>query len=769
TLINSTDVMCFGNTTGNATVSVSGGVGSYTYSWVPSGGTGANASNLSAGTYTCQVTDANHCIGAASVLINQPAAALNVSTGILTNVSCNGGLNGSASLVVSGGTANYTYSWTPPSSNAAFISNVGAGTYTCTITDANACSTSASVTITEPPLLSASMNAPTDVSCNGGTNGSATLTAIGGTTGYTYSWTPSGGTGATANGLAAGTYTCTVTDANACTTSSTVSISEPAMLAASMGTPTDVSCNGGTNGSANISSTGGTSNYTYSWTPSGGTASAASNLAAGTYTCLVTDANACTTTATVSIGEPAAIAATSSATSALCGQSNGSASVNASGGSGTLTYSWSPVAGSLATLSVIPSGTYTCNVTDANGCSQVVYANVPNSNGPAVSLSQSTDVACFGNNSGNATVTVSGGVTPYTYSWDQAGGTAATASNLGAGTYTCQVSDANHCMGTVSVVINQPTAALSVSMGVPSNASCYGTSDGHVAVTVSGGTSAYTYSWSPAGGAMATASGLTAGTYTCSITDANGCSTSGNATIGQPSPVIVSVTSSSPSFCGGTADTLKASGAVTYLWSPAGGLNTTSGALVIDTAIANMTYTVTGTDGSGCVGSNSIPVVFYASPTIPIITESVGVLSTAATGVTYQWYLNGSIISGATGQTYTPSVSGNYLVEVTNGSGCSASSTAYAFTETGIISWVTAVNITVYPNPALGDVTFVITGGGVHTEIYLYDMLGKVIKAIPVITTRTTLFHDDLAEGVYLYRITSDQVVIGTGRLVLQK
>src|SRR5687767_3033656 len=176
--------------------------------------------------------------------------------GTPTHVLCNGG-TGSASVVASGGTPAYSYSWnTNPVKTTATATGLVAGTYIVTVTDANGCSKTASVTITQPSTLVATMNAPTHVLCNGGT-GSASVVASGGTPAYTYSWSPSGGTAASAAGLVAGTYTVTVTDANGCSKTASVTITQPATLVATMGTPTHAACNGVT-GSASVVASGGT-------------------------------------------------------------------------------------------------------------------------------------------------------------------------------------------------------------------------------------------------------------------------------------------------------------------------------------------------------------------------------------------------------------------------------------------------------------------------------------------------------------------------------
>ncbi|MCR4029588.1 MULTISPECIES: MBG domain-containing protein [Flavobacterium] len=295
-----TDVTCFGGSNGSLSVAVTGGSSGYTYLWAPSGGTSATATGLSAGIHTLTVTDSNGCTKTENYTITQPAALTPSIT--KTNVSCNGGSNGSATVSVTGGTGAYTYLWSPSGGTASTASGLSAGNYIVTIKDANLCQTTASVLIDQPDLLTATI-AKTDVTCHNTNNGTATVTANGGTGTYTYSWAPSGGTASTASGLAPGTYTAMITDTNGCFITKTVTISEPSQLIA-VTSKVDVSCKGGFNGTASIVATGGTGNYKYSWSPSGGTAATATGLSAGNYTVTVTDENSCSVTMPIIINEP---------------------------------------------------------------------------------------------------------------------------------------------------------------------------------------------------------------------------------------------------------------------------------------------------------------------------------------------------------------------------------------------------------------------------------------------------------------------------------
>ncbi|MBN8861270.1 MAG: SprB repeat-containing protein, partial [Sphingobacteriales bacterium] len=237
------NVSCSGGSNGSATVSASGGAAPYTYSWAPSGGTAATATGLAAGSYTVTITDNIGCTKTQTVNITQPAA---ITSSIVsqTNIACNGGSTGAATITASGGTGTLTYNWTPGNptgDGTASVSGLPAGTWTCTITDANSCTKTQSVTITQPSVITSSVSSQTNVSCNGGSNGSATITASGGTGPYIYSWAPSGGTAATATGLAAGPYTVTITDANACTKTQSVTITQPAVITSGVSSQTNVS------------------------------------------------------------------------------------------------------------------------------------------------------------------------------------------------------------------------------------------------------------------------------------------------------------------------------------------------------------------------------------------------------------------------------------------------------------------------------------------------------------------------------------------------
>ena len=210
--------------------------------------------------------------------------------------------------------------------------NLGAGYYTVTVTDANGCTNSDNVTITEPALISLTATS-TDLLCNGAANGTGHVSSSGGTPGFTFNWSPAGGTDSIANNLAGGNYIVTVTDVNGCTETTSINIAEPSALTTTPSS-TDITCQGAANGTVSVNAGGGTPNYTYAWSPSGGSGSSASGLSANTYTATITDANGCTITATSIVAEPAQVTAILSASGNVScnGAADGSATVTAGGG-----------------------------------------------------------------------------------------------------------------------------------------------------------------------------------------------------------------------------------------------------------------------------------------------------------------------------------------------------------------------------------------------------------------------------------------------------
>ncbi|MBS1585370.1 MAG: SprB repeat-containing protein, partial [Bacteroidetes bacterium] len=296
-----TDVNCNGGNDGTASVTPVNGTPPYSYLWLPGNQTTQSVSGLTAGSYTVRVVDATQDTVRDTIVIAEPPAL--AATTSQTNVNCNGGNDGTATVNVSGGSPGYTYSWTPTGGNNSTATNLPAGNYTCTITDAHNCTLQKTFTLTQAGAMTATTS-QVNILCNGASTGSASVNVSGGTVPYSYAWTPTGGNNATANNLAAGSYTCTITDAHNCNLQKTFTLTAPTPITATT-TQTNVSCNGAGDGTASVTASGGVAPYTYSWSPSGGTAASATGLAPATYTCTITDANNCTLQKTFTITQPA--------------------------------------------------------------------------------------------------------------------------------------------------------------------------------------------------------------------------------------------------------------------------------------------------------------------------------------------------------------------------------------------------------------------------------------------------------------------------------
>jgi hypothetical protein len=244
-----------------------------------------------------------------------------------------------------------------------------AGSYTVTVKDANGCSATATVKITQPNAIQAAAVATAPVNCNGGNDGVASSITYYGTPPYTYSWSPGGQTSSIANGLSAGSYTVHITDSHGCGLTSSVIISQPALIRDSLiaNSVVSVSCNGESNGVATIGAKGGTPPYTFAWS-NGQTTATASGLSAGSYTVAVSDSLGCvgTNSVTVTITQPSKLRDSIAAYS--CSNHLTSATAGVKGGVSPYTYSWSPAGGTKATATGLSNGVYTVTVTDKNGC-----------------------------------------------------------------------------------------------------------------------------------------------------------------------------------------------------------------------------------------------------------------------------------------------------------------------------------------------------------------------------------------------------------------
>jgi gliding motility-associated-like protein len=672
------DTICRGSS-GTVSAVGSGGQNPLTYTWTPNIGSGAGphlVNPTSTTIYTVTVRDAGGATATATtrVLVNNPPTLSTTKT----DTQC-GQCVGSATVTATGSNP-YNYVWTPGGATTQSISALCPGNYKVVVTDVNGCVDSTSVTVSasnSPTVTTTTTNA----TCPGICNGTATATSSGGQGTLTYTWAH-GPTGATVSNLCAGTvYTVTVSDASGCTNVATATLTEPVAIVLAT-TSANVSCPGACNGTANVNVTsGGTPNFSYSWntTPSQTTANA-TGLCTGTFIATVTDANGCTKTATVTITEPAPIVLSTTTTNVSCyGQCNGSANVSiTSGGTPNFSYSWNTTPPQTAANATgLCAGTYVATVTDANGCTATTSVTITQP-APIVLQTSGQSSGCAPN--GTASVTVTSGGTPgFTYIWNPSGQTTTTATGLSPGTYCVTVTDTKGCTEDTCVTLIPPaTFTLSTA---PTNVRCAGGSDGAADLTVTGGATPLTYSWSPGNFSTEDISNLTAGTYTVTVRDANGCLDTAMVTITEPPPITLTTSKTDPTCTtpgSATATAAGGTGTLTYLWSDGQTSSTANG-------LNAQSYTVTVTDANGCTKTASTDLSNPGLPKADFI-YSGGCLGTptvftnqssAGTGDNITAYLWDFGDSGTDAQqnpqhTYAAPCTYNVTLSITTGKGCTA-------------------------------------------------------------------------------------------------
>jgi len=564
-------VSCFGSNDGFISPSVIGGNGNYT-SYIWSGPIGNNSPDaatlfyLIAGTYTLTVTDSNGCSDSFTYVITQPQPVV-ISVLFTQNVSCNGANDGIISVDVTGGAPNYTFEWTDAQGinyTGTVLTNLPVGTYILTVTDANGCQAIQVVNITQPEPFNVSLFSPVqgqnplyNVPCVGDETASIITTIEGGVPVFDFTWTGTGINPNTLNqeNLGAGTYCISVTDAIGCVTDQCITITEPEFeldattVVSLFPSGFNISCFGACDGFIDVTPVGGTPGYTYVWQNSDGEDLGFSedllDICAATYGLAITDSNNCSVSLFFDLTQPDEIVATAdisdydnSGNVSCPDASDGSLTLDVSGGSGSFTIIWDPVQPDPLNLSGLSAGQYTATITDSYDCEVEAVFNLvdpqPLSFDPSI-----TNVTCNGLSNGAISANPSGGTGNYTITWDGLPNTTANLTGIEAGTYTINITDGNDCTLSQTFVVSQP---IELTAGaVTTDATC-GASDGAIDMTIGGGTGAYSISWNgPVSIPVNTEDpqNLPSGNYTATVTDANLCTTTINIQVDGPANIQV--------------------------------------------------------------------------------------------------------------------------------------------------------------------------------------------------------------------------------------
>jgi len=654
---------------GSASVSATGGTSPYSYAW-SNGSTGSSATGLLPGNYSVVVTDANGCTEEAEVEVGKEPCYLAL-TPSASNPKCFGGNDGSVGVTVSGNGGTYTYAWSTGAASSS-VSGLPSGIYTVTVTNDLRCSRVASVSINDPEPIIITLEV-TKISEQGAEDGSITANVSGGTGNYTYAWSD-GSNGTSISDLAPNTYSVVVTDDNGCSGSASATINPFVCPAITLsGQVQNPMCFGEENGSISVTVSGGDPPYTYSWSD-GSTASSLGNLGAGTYSLTVKDDKNCEVIASYTITNPPILETNTSSTNTACPIcSTGTASASAGGGTPPYSYEWgNNEEGS--SIGELPVGTYSVNVTDANGCTNSTTVDVQaDPCDISVDLSP-TNPTCPNASNGSISAIPSGNGTSYTYSWSTGSGEESI-SGLRAGAYSVEVTNNYGCKASASTSLSDPNP-LSIRLDVQ-DVSTRNRSDGSIAALVSGGTGNFTYLWSDeAASTGSSISGLAPGEYTVLVTDTNGCEQSASATVKDYvcPDLMLSASVANPACYGETgsitANASKGTSPYSYQWD-GGPASATYGGITAGL------YGVVVTDSKGCKASGSFELKEPAKLTANMGSKDVSMVGGmdgeawvnakgGSPNYTYSWNVSGS------GSNIIDLGVGSYSVTVIDNNGCKA-------------------------------------------------------------------------------------------------
>jgi gliding motility-associated-like protein len=715
---------CAGASDGAINLSAQGGSGAYNFSWNGPNGfasTDEDISNLEPGTYTVQVTDGNGCSLTQQATIIAPDALTASTVASSANgfgLSCNGGSDGEINLILTGGAGPFSTAWSGPNgfnSNAASISGLSAGDYSVNVTDANGCSTSASITLTEPPALIANATAfawpdGTNISCASASDGSIDLSITGGVGPYGIVWSDGLGFAALTediNGLLPGGYQAVVTDANGCTANALAVLTAPAPLLAvaqaAVINNSNVSCQGAMDGSVDLAATGGTGPFSMAWS-NGASTEDLTGLGAGSYSVTVTDAHGCTATTSITLDEPQAILANAAASQqpSCNGASDGAIALSVAGGEAPHSFLWSGpngFASNDASPAGLLAGAYSVLVTDAHGCTTTALIDLIEPQPVMASITATVftggyTIPCAGLSIGSATVSATGGTAGYTFDWSGPDGYSSNDAQifgLSAGAYTAIATDTNGCTGSASVQMVEPQV-LDVLIDIADlggfPVSCNG-SDGSASALISGGQAPYSVGWTGPNGFASTQTsitGLDAGDYELTVADANGCVSTEAFTLTAPEPMAASfiyTSSACATDANGSIDLDLSGGAAPYSFNWVG----PDGFLSSDEDLGNLAageYLLSVNDALGCNGSFEAVLVgpdpinsgtyvsFYGLYNLQCLGDSSGVIELAPVGGSAPFTVDISGPGGFSSSSLVNNalVAGEYLISITDLNGC---------------------------------------------------------------------------------------------------
>ncbi len=658
--------------TGAASFNVVGGTQPYRYDIGNGNTTTSVFSNLNAGNYVLTVTDANDCIAVQSFSIEEPQSpVLNIIS--LENASC-GNANGTVSVLPIGGQAPYIYNIGNGPTNNSTFDNLSQGNYTITVTDNGGCMSTQNLIIENTPTPGITIDDLQDASCNLN-NGIITVRGVDGLAPYTFDI----GNGLTPNStftnLAAGSYSITLTDSNGCSASVNLTLESSGGPQLNIVSTSEARCDR-ENGSFVLSPIGGIPPFTYDIGNGPTDSPEFSNLAGGNYVVTLTDANGCTATQSVTLGNvPTPSFGIGDIVPATCGEANGGFSVSAFGG--TPPYNFNLGGGNTTEpdFSNLAAGVYTVIVSDANNCNAALAVTVDGTDAPEVAVASNVPENC-GATDGSFRLEVTGGITPYVYDIGNGATSSPDFSNLRSGDYAVTVTDAGNCSVTRTVTVGGSSGIeLMITDRLP--AAC-DQANGSFRLNPSGGTEPYTFALGQNSSTDPVFSNLNAGTYSITTTDALGCTAMTEIIVAESEGLVLTLEVNQE--CGNTqADVLAvvAQGTAPYTYDIGNGPTTDPNFTGLNAGL----YRIKAIDANGCESTRSIAIA--TSTDAPEVAISAVIPASCGGGIDGGFELN--VTKGVPPYLYAISEeekspfpnfnnlrAGDYLVTITDAGGCSS-------------------------------------------------------------------------------------------------
>ncbi len=606
-----TSIDCNGSNNGSVVVGSSGGTSPFTYSFNGEPYTSNNVfDNLIAGTYSVTTNDVNSCEHTFNVTVTEPPV-LEMTVAAQADITCFGENNGMIEISGQGGTGNLQYQIDNQGfQNDPMFNNLSSGTHTLEVIDDNGCISSTSIEILEPQELVIELTNQMNATCYDPT-GAITINVSGGvgTSTINLNGNTVNGNTATFENLGIGTYTISVTDDNDCLMTSGLEITGDSPVELEITNTQNINCFGENNGMIEVQSFGGSGNYTY--TLNGvdqGNNNTFTNLEGGNYLIGSTDDSGCSIVTEVTISEPIAMTVELlEQTNVTCfGENNGSLQVVAAGGVENFQYTNGIEMNTTGIFNNLAPGTYQLFVTDGNNCQTMIESTIDEPAELTANISTQQSIACFGENNGSVSLASNGGTGTITFTLNGVSNSTGEFSNLSGGNYSIGISDDNGCEAIVELEIDEPTE-LTASISTQQSVACFGENNGSVSLASNGGIGIITYTLNGTSNSTGEFSDLAGGTYTVGLADENGCETTLEFEINEPTELNIELESVNQAACAGQEGAIAVSangGTGDYEFS----LNNLSNSTGNFVDLLGGIYLVQVTDGNGCTAILEVDV-----------------------------------------------------------------------------------------------------------------------------------------------------------------